>query len=295
MKSFVSLSDIHYPYEDPDAMKLVTQFLKDFKPDVLLFNGDIHDMPHISKYAVGRRELLKQTPLQDHLDHGIEGMHKLIDAARPREVKYALGNHEERWEPYLGSKAPELASLKCLEFDKVFKLDGIEWKRYGDGFWLNDRLFVYHGGYVGANWTEKERKAIGASSITGHQHKQGVSYFTDRSRSYKNIGQGCLCKLNPPYLKTPADWQQGFVYGWIIDDDKFRAIETEIVRGADEIWMCPEGQVYRTALASPERRATKTGSSRTRQTTRTRKSGTARAVPASTVRPPSVIEDLDDL
>jgi hypothetical protein len=244
LKTFVALSDIHFPYEDPQAIALVTEFLKDYQPDELYLNGDIYDMPQISKYAMRRTEVLKTGSLQSHLDHGIEGVSKLIDAAGAKKNFFALGNHEDRWDAYLGSQAKELASLKCLEFDKVFKLDGIAWKKYGDGFWLNDRLFLYHGEVTGVNWTDKERAKIGGSSITGHQHKQGVSYHRDRSRAYKNIGQGCLCRLDPPYLRTPPNWQQGFVYGYIIDDDKFRAIEAEVVQGEEEVWMAPEGQIY---------------------------------------------------
>lgn len=257
MKSFVSLSDIHWPYEDKECMRLVTEFLGDFRPDILVLNGDLHDMPAISKFSMRRPEILKTTPLQDQLDYGIGEMEKLIQSAHPREVKYALGNHEDRWDAYLGSEAKALASLKCLDFDQVFKLQGIEWKKYGDGFWLNDSLFIYHGGFVGANWTEKERKHIGGSSITGHQHMQGVTYHRDRSRSYKNIGQGCLCKLDPPYLRTPPNWQQGFVAGFIYDSDKFRAVEIEIVQGKDSVWMAPFGEKIYSVKKVPDLRRRK--------------------------------------
>lgn len=257
MRTFVALSDIHFPYEDPDAMKLVLEFLEDFHPDELYLNGDIWDMPQISKYAMRRGELLKTGNLQAHLDHGIEGVAKLIEAAGARRNYLALGNHEDRWDAYLGSQAKELASLKCLEFDQVFKLQGIAWKKYGDGFWLNNQLFLYHGEAIGASWTDKERAKIGGSSITGHQHKQGVTYHRDRARTYKNIGQGCLCRLDPPYLRTPPNWQQGFVYGYIFDADKFRAIEVEIVQGVDEVWMAPEGKMYRTRRASASRARSK--------------------------------------
>lgn len=244
-KSFVSLSDIHYPYQDKDAEVLVTKFLKDFQPDILVFNGDIFDMPTISKYNPRRLEVVREMPLQKHLDIGVAGMSKLIDAANPREVKFALGNHEDRWELYLGTKAKELSSLRALDMEQVFQLGGIDWCHYGQGFRLNNNLFVYHGEALGAGWTDKERQKAGASTITGHQHKQGVSYHRDRTRAYKNVGQGCLCSLNPPYLRTPPNWQQGFVYGYIHDDDKFRMIEVEIVQGEDDVWMSPERKLYR--------------------------------------------------
>lgn len=276
MRSFVALSDIHFPYEDPKALKLVMKFLRDFHPDELYLNGDIYDMPQISKYSMRRTELLKTGDVQSHLDYGNEQVSKLIDAAGAKRNFFALGNHEDRWEAYLGSEAKALASLRALEFEQVFNLKGIKWKKYGDGFWLNDSLFMYHGSFVGPNWTAKERAHTGSSTITGHQHQQGVSYHKDRSRAYKNIGQGCLCRLDPPYLRTPPNWQQGFVFGYIYDDDKFRAIEAEIVQGEDDVWMSPEGVMYRIGRSDSQGRVRETKARQTSappvgQRTRSRK------------------------
>lgn len=239
------LSDIHFPYEDPQALELVKQFLQDFRPHTLVLNGDIWDMPQISKYTRRKSELKDPLNLQEHLDYGDRGVTAIVEAARPDETLLILGNHEDRWDSYLGSQARELSSLQCLDFEKLFNLDRFKWTTYGRGFWLNGSLFVYHGSFTGAsNWTDRERMAAGASTITGHMHQQKVTYFRDRSRTYKNIAQGCLCKLNAPYLKTPPNWQQGFVYGYLWDEDKFRAIETEIVQGEDSIWMSPESTMY---------------------------------------------------
>lgn len=242
MKTFVSISDIHYPFEDKVAVSLVTAFLKDFHPDTLILNGDMYDMPSISKYAMRRTELLKTPTIQSQLDYGNGEVSKLIDAASAKDNKFCLGNHEDRWELYLGTEAKALASLRCLEFDKVFNLDGIDWKKYGSGFWLNSRLFIHHGTRINVNYTENERQEAGASTITGHKHQQRVTYFQDRSRIYKNIGQGCLCELDVPYLRTPPNWTQGFVVGFIYDDEKFRAVEVEIVHGDEGVWMAPFGE-----------------------------------------------------
>lgn len=245
MKSFVSLSDIHYPYEDPKCLELVRAFLKDFQPDILILNGDIFDMPQISKFHLRRKEVMLATNIQSDIDHGHAGLELLMDAAKAKEILYPMGNHEDRWEAFLGAKAPELASLRALTIEELLVPDGVKYTSYGNGYWLNDSLFIYHGLYIGKNnWTDAERLQIGASSITGHRHHQRVTYFTSRKQTFKNIAQGCLCKLDPPYLRSSSDWQQGFVYGYIIDDDKFRAIEVEIVTGDDTIWMAPEGTLY---------------------------------------------------
>lgn len=245
IRKFVTLSDIHFPYEDKETLALVRAFLSDFHPDELYLNGDIFDCPQISKYARSRKEVVSTGSLQEHIDLGHEGLALITDAASARKNFFIKGNHEYRWEPYLGTRAPEIASLRALDFDQVFDLKGWTTCEYGEGFWVTEDLFMYHGEAIGKGWLDKERQKSGTCTITGHHHQQGVSYHTDRTRTYKNVGQGCLCQLNPPYLRTPPSWQQGFVYGYIFGQEKFRAIEVEIVHGSTGRWMAPEGQLYK--------------------------------------------------
>lgn len=226
-------------------MTLVDQFLDDFRPDDLYLNGDLLDCPQLSKYQMRRLEVVRATPLQEHFDHAGAALDKL--AAKVGRVHWIDGNHEDRLETYLGSRAPELGSLRALAMPELLGLPtrGISHTRYGGGIWVAPDLLVYHGRYIGSKWTDKEGLAAGGSTITGHQHKQAVTYRTDRKRRYKNVGQGCLCKLDPPYSPTPPDWQQGFVYGYVWADNRFRVIEVEIVRShGGTTWMSPEGKQY---------------------------------------------------
>ena len=178
-------------------MSLVEKFLDDFRPDRLVINGDCIDAPMLSKYQPRRVEVVRATNLQEHLDHANAGLDRLLEKAG--KTDWIDGNHEDRLETYLGSRAPELGSLRSLSMSELLGLQArrVAYHGYGDGVYLAPDLFVYHGRYIGGRWTDKEGLAAGASTITGHQHKQGVTYRTDRQRRYKNVGQGCLCKLDP--------------------------------------------------------------------------------------------------
>lgn len=226
-------------------MTLVERFLDDFRPDRLILNGDILDCPMLSKYQPRRAEVVKATNLQEHIDRANAGLDRLLDKAG--KTDWIDGNHEDRLETYLGSRAPELGSLRSLSMQQLLGLGdrGVSYSAYGEGVYLTPDLLVYHGRYTGSQWTDKERVAAGASTITGHQHKQRVTYHSDRQRRYKNVGQGCLCKLNPPYSPVPPDWQQGFAHGYLWGGNRFRVIETEIVRSHEgTVWMAPEGVAY---------------------------------------------------
>ena len=81
IERFVSISDLHFPYEDPAAMSLVEKFLDDFRPDRLVLNGDILDAPMLSKYQPRRVEVVRATNLQEHLDHANAGLDRLLEKA----------------------------------------------------------------------------------------------------------------------------------------------------------------------------------------------------------------------
>ena len=46
------LSDIHFPHEDPDAMRLARTIVQEAKPDVVVIAGDAADFFGISRYPV---------------------------------------------------------------------------------------------------------------------------------------------------------------------------------------------------------------------------------------------------
>ena len=52
MKSFVVLSDMQIPYQDKLTLKAVDNFLEDFQPEEIYYDGDILDFPGLSPYPI---------------------------------------------------------------------------------------------------------------------------------------------------------------------------------------------------------------------------------------------------
>jgi hypothetical protein len=46
-----------------------------------------------------------------------------------------------------------------------------------------------------------------------------MSSKTVLGRSLYWVESGCLCTLNPDFIKGVADWQQGFAFGWSAGSD----------------------------------------------------------------------------
>ena len=67
-------------------------------------------------------------------------------------------------------------------------------------------------GYTARALVEK----LGISLIQGHVHRMGTHYKTLAKREIVGYEGGCLCNLNPTYLKRP-NWQQGFILVYFLD------------------------------------------------------------------------------
>lgn len=80
------------------------------------------------------------------------------------------------------------------------------------------KLQVTHGLYACANHAKKHLQEMGTSILYGHLHNIEVaSKITPAKVSHMAWCNGCLCDLNPEYLRNkPQNWNHGFaiVYVW---------------------------------------------------------------------------------
>jgi hypothetical protein len=123
------------------------------------------------------------------------------------------GNHEDRLRRFLWSSAVQLASLRALQLEQLFRLDEYEISHvpYEEGLMVNDIFLIIHGdiaslhsGYTAKRMHEKH----GGCGICGHCHKGGSFYKRDRFGIWGWWEGFCLCDLNPDWIKNP-NWMQG--------------------------------------------------------------------------------------
>ena len=99
-------SDIHIPFQDDKAVACFVRYCKEKQPETIVLNGDVLDMFMLSKFTKGEG----RNPLEEITM--CRGLLEMIRKACPTsEIYYVIGNHENRLEKYVLSKAPELASL----------------------------------------------------------------------------------------------------------------------------------------------------------------------------------------
>jgi len=229
--TIVFASDFHIPYEDKKVVKLFFKFLDLNKREIdyLILGGDIIDFYSLSRFNKDPRRALE---IQDDLDKVFDFMTTCGRLVPNAKIKYLCGNHEKRLRTFKWSKVPEFAYLRCLEPEKLFRLNelDIEWipKR-----WNYKKLWFIHGDKLSrhSGWTaQKMRAEYGTNVICGHSHRTGKSNRTDLSGNYGGWESGCLCDLNPEYMEGIADWQQGMSVVQYYRDKIFYVHNIDIVK-----------------------------------------------------------------
>lgn len=206
-----TLSDMHIPYHDEKSCDLVFECMFNEQPDHLVFCGDIIDCYTLSRFD-------KRPDRMRNLQHEINILYKKLLRLKKHlpntQIHYVLGNHEDRIGKTTAAN-PGLFGLQALDYPRLLKLDDLGIAFHDTKVIINDFIF-YHGDVVrkdSANSAKEEYYSHNMhDGISGHTHRLGAYYKTYDQKAGFWVENGCLCTLEPEYIRDPdkANWQQGF-------------------------------------------------------------------------------------
>lgn len=230
------LSDIHVPYHNIEALTVAINYGKQKKVNAVVLNGDTLDCYALSRY--------EKDPRKRKFSEELESCRQLLEVIQ-RELQcpiyFKLGNHEERYEAYLRTKAPELLGTSEFTLDTLLKFG-----QYGCELIQDKRIIkagklnVLHGHEFGRSVFSPVNPARGyymrakASVICGHNHQ--TSEHTENNLEGKIVttwSTGCLCEMHPQYMPINK-WNHGFAYIDVdpsdgsYEVDNFRIIEGKL-------------------------------------------------------------------
>lgn len=248
---WVIVGDTQVPFHDPRAVELAAQIIEEVNPDHLVYNGDMIDFWSISKHQPKRSEILESLSLQEEIDRTIVIQDKLRrGVSRKTKLHNIDGNHEDRLERFLGyGEAKILGSLRSLHMDGVFhyKDRGFSsYHPYGEGIWITDNLFVYHGQFVSpvpGSSVKKEIDAIGASVIMNHVHRRSDIRFRQGQHEWRGIENGCLCQLASSY-SVMTNWAHALTVVERYDDRHWDAQVVDIITDKDVVYSMYRGNKF---------------------------------------------------
>ena len=254
----LSISDTHAMFLDPWTWFCFLQAIRDLRPDLIVFNGDILEGSEISGYD--------QIPgwsmsLADEFAFVREMFRQTRAIAGPDvPVVWTAGNHGlDRLARYLTQVARPFASLPSMRFDK---LAGIEehdvmlsqggtiaspegTEEDSEGFTLYGFYRIYHGRKLGTVPSLQELLTCGMSGQSGHVHRGSVVYGTTeavRGLTWMSTPMGCTHRAGRAYMRgTTTGWQRGFGVAHIHADGSVQ--QYPVVTEGDVVHV--EGYSYR--------------------------------------------------
>lgn len=232
VKKVLLLSDIHFPYQDNEA---ITAALNDGKKegvDCIFLNGDILDFYQLSFHEKDPRV----TPIKDELAMCIEFFTNLRAAFPLALIYYIPGNHEYRLERYLRVKAPELLGIAEFNLDVLLRVaeNQINYLQHGTKVYFG-KLLVEHGdkmrGTGGVNPARTLFLRLKRHAACSHFHRtsENTAKVYD-GESVVTYSIGCLCELEPGYLEV-NEHNHGFGIVEMQPEGYFTFRNKKIIRG----------------------------------------------------------------
>lgn len=228
------LSDIHLPYYDEQALQAAIAYLKKWKPDTIILNGDIIDAYHLSRFEKDSRN----RSFKYELDMLKEFFNELKRIFKNVHIVFVCGNHESRYEKMILQRIPELVDLGLFSFENVIDarnlgIEVVSSKRLV----MAGKLNIGHGHEMPVGIAAPVNPARGfflktkANFLGGHFHQHSSHMESDING--KQIGAwstGCLCDLHPSYMPINK-WSHGFATVEVEKGGEFHVDNLKIING----------------------------------------------------------------
>lgn len=234
-EKWIWLSDIHIPIDNTAAVKIAIDVAEYVGVDRVIAGGDILDFHCISKHAKDPERVISAGTIEQEISSG----RWLFDWFATRSCEYILGNHEDRWDRFVGDN-PELfgitfrditkipASINVLPVGSEIRAGSLVFE-HGDG--------IFKRGNGGRNPAQRLLDiAPNQSTIIGHLHRQQTALRTFRGEDYQQKSHGAwtmghlsIEHFHHDYVSSHPNWQTGFgIISFWRDGSKVRYEVTSI-------------------------------------------------------------------
>jgi len=224
-------SDAHiWPGPATTAMRAFVKFCKDMRPAAAVMNGDVMDLPRVSRHPpIG----WENHPTVAEEIEAVQAQLHQIELATSRSCKlyWTLGNHDARFETRLATVAPEYANLHGMHLKDHFPAWSACWS-----VWVSDTVVIKHRYKGGIGATRANALNAGMSMVTGHLHSSKVTPLTDYTGTRYGVDTGCLANPAHPAFTDytedgPKDWRSGF---GVLTFHKGKLLQPELVQVWDD-------------------------------------------------------------
>jgi hypothetical protein len=210
----VFLPDVHIP--ENICLGPVFEFLEDFKPTKVIIGGDAHDFTAVSEWIADQSRALDGGTVAENYAELRDELLVPVRKAVPRaEIIYLIGNHED-WVRQALLRNPNGRGYWEIERNMP---NWVKLIPLNQAYHVNQNVCFLHGLYTNKYHSFQTVHAVHKSVFYGHVHD--IQRYTDVSpvdvsKFYTGASCGCLCKLNPHYMKNkPNRWVNGFLFMYV--------------------------------------------------------------------------------
>ena len=232
-KRVLCLYDVHVPYHDVRACNVAIQYGLEQKADTIFIGGDFMDCYGLSRFDKDPRK----RGFAEELEMTIAFLRKLRELFPKARIYYMIGNHEERYEKLMQSKAPQFIGVPEFQIEVLLRfgeigIELIDQKRVARLGKLN--LIHGHelpgGAYSPVNPAKGLYNKAKRSTMCGHHHQSSEHTEKDITGDIVTCWSiGSLCALNPDYMPINK-WNHGFAFVER-DGDNFHVHNKRIYNG----------------------------------------------------------------
>lgn len=197
-------SDAHIiPDYDTTASRALIEMIKEFKPEVIVCNGDAFDGQKLSRFPrIGWEE---SYTVKQELDACIEYLGEVEAASKFKSnLIWTIGNHDLRFSSTLANcAANNFEGIKGFSLKDHFPLWQFCWS-----YWINDNTQIKHRHKGGYNAGRANVQSSSVHTVTGHTHVLTVHPFTTLNQSYQ---MGTIYGVQTGTLANPFGQQFGYM------------------------------------------------------------------------------------
>ena len=219
-KTIVTASDLHDIEIDPFFLRVFLDTVIRVEPDVVVFDGDIFDLPEFGKYGVDPREWDVVGRIKFVHD---EIFRPIREALPDVQIDFIEGNHEARLLRHLGDSTPALKAVlselhgftvaRLLGLDEfqinyIAKCDLAAYSKADLNKELGKNYKIYWDCFMAHHFPHA--KTMGIPGVNGHHHKHEVwSLFNPVFGAYEWHQMGSGHKRSASYCEGER-WHNGF-------------------------------------------------------------------------------------
>ena len=229
------MNDIHIPFHVTAAVEAAVAHGRRFGADVVFLNGDVFDFHGVSRYDHDGTKLT----YTEEIEYGRQFMAYLRGKFPKARLIVKAGNHEERLDRYILSRAPALFGLENVTLRSLVGMDGFGAECVGDQRLVKlGKLHAIHGHEYGSGSSAPVNAArwlmlrARRHATMGHLHHTSEQIEQDiGGQQLATWSVGCLCGLSPKYRRLNSRWNHGLATVEVSADGSFSFDNKRIIDG----------------------------------------------------------------